>query len=236
MYPSDRRSSEVVPATRRVEPSVDPRGLVARLGGVRASAPRESQVWTRRRLTDPRVIGLTGSGGSIAAQALAAAADRFDLQGLRIRGRTPWRTRRPPPREPATPHALNPSRATRRTPRPWRTRRPLPAGTGSVVNRCGGGWSGGGWSAGGRRAVRPRIPPPTGLGSPASRALSANAPPKSSPALLGEPSVVSIHGCSGPGGPGRRPHPPATGFLQRGLFAPARCRLQRSGLTRATAR
>ena len=40
MYPSDRRSSEVVPATRRVEPSVDPRGLVARLGGVRPSAPQ----------------------------------------------------------------------------------------------------------------------------------------------------------------------------------------------------
>ena len=39
MYPSDRRSSEVVPATRRVEPSVDPRGLVARLGGVRAVRP-----------------------------------------------------------------------------------------------------------------------------------------------------------------------------------------------------
>ena len=33
----------------------------------------------------------------------------------------------------------------------WRTHRPPPAGTGSVVNRCGGGWS-----AGGRRAVRPR--------------------------------------------------------------------------------
>ena len=37
-------------------------------------------------------------------------------------------SRRPPPREPATQHALNPSRATRRTPRPWRTRRPPPAG------------------------------------------------------------------------------------------------------------
>ena len=42
MYPSDRRSSEVVPATRRVEPSVDPRGLVARLGGVAPSAPFQS--------------------------------------------------------------------------------------------------------------------------------------------------------------------------------------------------
>ena len=39
VYPSDRRSSEVVPATRRVEPSVDPRGLVARLGGVRTVRP-----------------------------------------------------------------------------------------------------------------------------------------------------------------------------------------------------
>ena len=38
VYPSDRRSSEVVPATRRVEPSVQ--GLVARAGGADApSAP-----------------------------------------------------------------------------------------------------------------------------------------------------------------------------------------------------
>ena len=35
--------------------------------------------------------------------------------------------------------------------REWQTHRPPPAGAGSVVNRCGGGWS-----AGGRRAVRPR--------------------------------------------------------------------------------
>ena len=69
---------------------------------------------------DPRVIGLTGSGGSIAAQALAAAADRFDLQGLRIRGRTPWRTRRPPPTNsaaddrvvPLSPQKSSPSAAT----------------------------------------------------------------------------------------------------------------------------
>ena len=55
VYPSDRRSSEVVPATRRVEPSLDP--------------------------------------------------------------------------------------ARPRGPRRGRTHRPPPAGTGSVVNRCGGGWS-----------------------------------------------------------------------------------------------
>ena len=50
-YPSDRRSSEVVPATRRVEPSVDPaRPRGPRRGGGRAVRPRESQVRTRRRL------------------------------------------------------------------------------------------------------------------------------------------------------------------------------------------
>ena len=48
MYPSDRRSSEVVPATRRVEPSVDPRGLVARLGGVRAVRPRPAHAMAHR--------------------------------------------------------------------------------------------------------------------------------------------------------------------------------------------
>ena len=37
---------------------------------------------------------------------------------------------------------------------PWQPHRPPPAGAGSVVNRCGGGWS-----AGGRRAVRPRRKP-----------------------------------------------------------------------------
>ena len=60
VYPSDRRSSEVVPATRRVEPSVDPRGLVARLGGVRAVRPATAR--SRGRRPYPARLAIQPSG------------------------------------------------------------------------------------------------------------------------------------------------------------------------------
>ena len=68
--------------------------------------------------------------------------------------RTAARSAAPKSRHPVDRRAARATRAT--TPAPpavlrWQTHRPPPAGAGSVVNRCGGGWE-----RRGRRAVRPR--------------------------------------------------------------------------------
>ena len=98
------------------------------------------------------------------------------LTGGRVRRLArPAAPRPPPPALAARPGRPRAAPVPRRRLRPvaavaWRTHRPPPAGAGSVVNRCGGGWS-----AVGRRAVRPR---PRGRGVEVQRGRPRAQPPR----------------------------------------------------------
>ena len=84
-----RRSSEVVPATRRVEPSVDPRGLVARLGGRRHRPPPAGT---------GSVVNRCGGGWSAVADAPSAPRGSQVQSAASVHGTWPVRPRTAPER------------------------------------------------------------------------------------------------------------------------------------------
>ena len=133
-----------LPADRRGDPALP----VAGARGGRAVPPRESQVRPQGPSRRRRPAVAQASGRPVLAlDAVTPRPVALPDATRSPRGQAPWA--RSGSHDPARPW------------REWQTHRPPPAGAGSVVNRCGGGWE--------RRGQTRRPPPPDGPTPPGSK-------------------------------------------------------------------